>query len=548
MRPATRQLGVGAAVGLAMALLSFSPGFLIGTGPRWEHAGDDHVAYLVSWHYFAADAWRFPLFDVPAMGYPEGGSVLFNDGLPLAVLPVKIIAHLGGPLWNPFGPWILLTYVLQGAMAVRLFRACGGESSWAAAAVACLAVASTPFSNRIEHVDLSSHFLLLWALAVYVESAADASFRWHEHIALSVVTLLVQSYLFVMVSAIQAAAVLSFAWRRRKPWEFLRPLLWWGLVILLLTWIMGYGAFLTGTARTTALGFGKFSWNLPTLLVPPALFGYPVPLVRDATGGQYEGESYIGLGALLLLLLAVVTAPRACWRAVREQPWLAFVITCFCLFAASNMVYTGARQLVHIQLSDAALRWASSFRASGRFVWPLAYVLIVMPAAVVYRRWSTSTTAVVLAAAVLLQLFEWTPAAGQRRQWSAVGEAEQIDTALLDKWLSQQDRLFMFPSFSCGGVAGPRVLMGGPVTNRELQVQLLAARLNKPNNSVYTSRRVKNCAHELAWATAPTIEPGTLYLINHGQIRQSPALQQAVAAAFCHDLSWALACSTKSIF
>ena len=61
--------------------------FIAGTGGKWIRPENDYVAYLVAWNYYIVDTWRFPLFDLPAMGYPEGGSVLFNDALPLTAAP-----------------------------------------------------------------------------------------------------------------------------------------------------------------------------------------------------------------------------------------------------------------------------------------------------------------------------------------------------------------------------------------------------------------------------------------------------------------------------
>jgi len=542
-----RDLLLGAAVGLAMALVAFTPSFLAGTGPRWTHPANDYIAYLVSWYYFVADAWRFPVFDVPAMGYPEGGNVTFNDGLPLLALVSKAIVSFGGPALNPFGAWILLTWVLQGAMAVRLLRACGGRGAWPAVAVACLAVAAAPFRNRTIHIALSSHFLLLWALALYVECHADGKLRRVETVALSALTLLVNAYLFVMVLAIQAAAVASFAWKRRGLSSELPFLCGWALLIALLLWMMGYGAFLAGGAAARANGFGRFSWNIPTLVVPPSVFGYAVPMVRDRTGGQYEGESFIGLGALLLLVLSAVAAPRGVWRAAREHWCLVLVILVLCVLAATNAVWVGRHLVLHVRLSKRVLDWVGTFRASGRFVWVLAYLLIVVPAAVLLQRWPRRTVAAVLAAAVVLQLSEWAPEARNKRRWSDSGHADMFDTARLERWLSQHERVFVVRSFMCGYMQTPAPIFGSPESNRELQIQLLAARLNKPINGVYTSRQVKDCPREQAWETAPRLEPGTLYLIGPHWIDASPPLQRALATASCRDLSWARACSTQAL-
>ena len=55
-------------------------------------------------------------------------------------------------------------------MAARLVCAVGVRSVWACAAAAVLAIVNTSFGSRMGHTALSSHFLLLWALALHFES------------------------------------------------------------------------------------------------------------------------------------------------------------------------------------------------------------------------------------------------------------------------------------------------------------------------------------------------------------------------------------------
>jgi hypothetical protein len=84
---------------------------------------------------------------------------------------------------------------------------------------------------------------------------------------------------------------------------------------------------------------------------------------------------------------------------------------------------------------------------------------------------------------------------------------------------------------------------GGPETNRELQIQGLAAARNLPTNSVYTSRQLKDCAAEAAWAQTATLEPGVLYLISPDAVRTWPGLAALAQSPACRSLPWVLTCS-----
>src|SRR5262249_16129382 len=181
---------LGGLTGALFACIFLPLPFVTGSPGFWAHPKGDFNAYLVAWNYFIRDEWRFPLLDVPGMGYPEGGNVIFNDALPIAALVSKSIHSLTGLTINPFGWWALLTYVLQGAMAVRLVVACGVRSWWASLCVAVFALGCVSFMWRVGHVALSSHFLLLWALSLYFGNVKARRFTAKEQFALSALTLL----------------------------------------------------------------------------------------------------------------------------------------------------------------------------------------------------------------------------------------------------------------------------------------------------------------------------------------------------------------------
>ena len=105
----------------------------------------------------------------------------------------------------------------------------------------------------------------------------------------------------------------------------------------------------TNPSSMQAMGFGLFSSNLVSLFVPRSL-----GVVRDATGGQYEGEAYVGMGALLALSVALVMRPGNVARHVRNHKWLVGFLAVCLAYAASNRVYVG-RTLV-LSLRRTSLR------------------------------------------------------------------------------------------------------------------------------------------------------------------------------------------------
>ena len=536
----------GGFVGLIIGLQTLDPQFILGTGGKWVRPENDYIAYLAAWNYYVLDTWRLPLFSLPLMGYPEGGSVLFNDALPLTALPTKILYRLAGVLINPFGWWILLTYTLQGVMAARLVQVVGVRSLWASASAAALAVVSTSFVARMGHTALSSHFLLLWAIALHFTSLRHGRARLRESTALLAITLLVNAYLFAMVFALVAVTLVALWLRDELEKRDLRHAAMAMAGILALGLLAGYGLVFANPSTMKSEGFGKYSWNLVTLLLPrDGIFGALQGVVRDATHGQYEGEAYIGRGALLLLALAAATAPRRVLLALRQYWVLAATLVALAVYAASNRVYAGGTLVVSFDLPGFALDLGNYFRASGRFIWPLAYCLTLLPLAGLFRWWPRLPAVLVVAVAVWLQVSEAWPGIEYRRMQTTQAHRDLIDEPRLRAWLAGHDRLWQFPSWDCGGLVGADRRWPSDDSNRELQVQLAAARAGVPTNSVYMSRALKNCQTEAVWESNPQLEDGVLYLLGPSTVRDSATLAPLGKSNACVTLDWAIVCSSR---
>jgi hypothetical protein len=536
----------GGLVGLVIALQALDPGFIAGTGGKWIRPENDYNAYLVAWNYFVVDAWRFPLFSLPQMGFPEGGSILFNDALPLASLATKILYGLTGVRVNPFGWWIFLTYILQGVMAARVVQSVGVRSTWACASAAALAVVSSSFVARMGHTALSSHFLLLWAIALHFSSLRQERAKHLEATALLAITLLVNAYLFAMVFAIVSTTLCALWVRRQFVWRdvWLAAL---GMTLVAASGILaGYGPVVTNPTAMKSVGFGLYSWNLTALLLPPdGLFGFLDGVTRSATHGQYEGEAYIGRGALLLLAFAVVWAPLRLASRVRRYWMFCAMLLALAAFAASNRVYAGGSLLLSYELPQLALDLANYFRATGRFIWPLAYALTLLPLACLFRWWRPLPAMLAAGTAVFLQLSEASPGIRYRRVMTTQAQADLIDAPRVGAWLAEHQRLWQFPSWDCGGLIGSDRRWPSDDSNRELQLQLAAARAGVPTNSVYMSRALKDCAAEAAWQASPQLEDGVLYVLGKSTVDGSPALSALTTSSACVALDWAVVCSSK---
>src|SRR5262249_43630272 len=155
---------------------------------------------------------------------------------------------------------------------------------------------------------------------------------------------------------------------------------------------------------------------------------------------------------------------------------LCAILAALAMFAASNHVYLSSLRLVDLPLPRRLEIAAGFFRVSGRFIWPLTYLLTFAPAVLLLK---ARPTAAMLAGVVLLtvaQVAEALPLLRPVRQWSTAEAPELIPTARLEAWMRRHDRVFEHPSFYCGGLGD---YASQEQKDRDYQLQVLAARVGR---------------------------------------------------------------------
>jgi len=140
------------------------------------------------------------------------------------------------------------------------------------------------------------------------------------------------------------------------------------------------------------------------------------------------------------------------------------------------------------------------------------------------------------------QVAEGLPLLRTVRQWSTAEAPELIPTARLEAWMRRHDRVFEHPSFYCGGLGD---YASQEQKDRDYQLQVLAARVGRPNNSIAMSRELKDCAREARWAREPSLEPGVLYIVSKGVTARAPRVAALTRSGRCVDLTWGFVCSRE---
>ncbi|MCC7406095.1 MAG: hypothetical protein IT288_17005 [Bdellovibrionales bacterium] len=355
----------------------------------------DMGSHFLGWLFFKNSAWHFPIGHFDTWLAPFGTNVVLTDSIPLLAIPLKLIKDATPQVYQYIGCWLFLSFVLMGLYAFRVCQALGGTKTQSIL-ISLIFVFAPPLCFRVEHVALSSQWLIMAPLyqAIRMQTGHCLGIRDRLELAvIAIMSLLIQPYLFAMVFPlvvlvwfgvpakfeVRLLASLKHRLRTSNSLLYAHVLLVLGLVF----WAVGYGQ---NTTRLTATDFGSFSADLLTFFNS---MGHSLILPRLRTSwGQYEGFAYLGLGQLLLFASkpfgkksqSGASGVQTIQPGFLGKGWWTMV-GLLALYALSGSIRFGGNDLI-----DVSWFWSwfsplpDMFRSSGRFIWPMYYSIMVVTA------------------------------------------------------------------------------------------------------------------------------------------------------------------------
>ncbi len=396
---------------IGLAWVRLGPEVMSPTNIGWLRG--DTVWHFLVWAFFRVEAWQPLPGRIETFLAPLGTSIGSGDALPLLAFPLKALSSVLPQTFQYFGPYLLGNYLLQGLCGYLLTRVFF-SNRWHALLAALFFLLSPIMIFRVEHVALSSHWLLLLGLWHYFASHRSAHFRPWRYALLWALIIglagLIHPYLAAMLLPLAALSAFSETVLKRRLKRSILPALLLGYTGLLALewWLSG----LVGAGQNLRSGgFGVFSMNLNALYNPRDQSRFLPALPMGV--GQYEGFSYLGLGMIALalpLLLYCVCYPARVQRSVvrvlmNEHYWPLFLaVLAFTLYALGDAAWLGEKPIVKLPFFTYFPDLTSTFRASGRFFWPVYYLIFLLLLVSLKRTFSGRPLTLLLCASVALQV------------------------------------------------------------------------------------------------------------------------------------------------
>lgn len=366
----------------------------------WLMEGDPATHWL-GWQFFRnSPLLQWPLGANPDYGMEIGSSIIFSDSIPLLAFIFKPLSPLLPDTFQYIGLWILICFSLQSFSAWKLLSLFTQDKWLPLIGGVFFAFAPACLWRLHGHYSLFGQWVLIAGLYLYF-SKNFSIFRWT---GLLIASALIHAYFLVMLVTIWLADLAQRCWLKQiRINQVFSYLFVGGVSIALVMWAAGY--FMVGGGMETD-GFGRFRMNFLSLIDSNGDWSM---LLRDLKGGadDYEGFNYLGLGMLGLGLTAgyeYFRGPKESCH-VKTIPILILCVGLF-LYAISNHVAVGNCELFSHGLPSIIKPFTNTFRSSGRFFWPVYYLIYLTIFYVIFTRFKSSVAIMLCMVMLFIQLID----------------------------------------------------------------------------------------------------------------------------------------------
>ena len=380
----------------------------------------DNESYLIGWLFFKqAPLLQYPFLLLPKLGEGLLLTLVYTDSIPLMAIPFKIFRDFIPFDFQYFGFWIFSCFLLQGIFSyLILSRFIKNRVPTILATTLFLIAPVFLFRFQLGHFALLGHWIILASILLY----CCRTFSMRKWLLVIIVSLLIHPYIFTMVAVLFGSDILQRLLKKENSLKIIVNSLISIPIIILSLFVFGH----IGTTDVSSLelfgGYGHFKMNLLSIIDPEYdLLGNEISWSKvlpdqdnqhwSNTFADYEGFNYLGIGLIILLLfvLAKSLSLNIVKLFIDKKSFflpLTLVSFMFFFFAISNNITIGEHLYFRYEIEGEMLFLVNVFRASGRFFWPVYYLIYLLIIILFIRNYTPKQVTIILSVIILFQLYD----------------------------------------------------------------------------------------------------------------------------------------------
>ncbi len=375
-------------ISLTLTFILFGPENIKFTNFNWISAYD-MLAHQVAWKFFSNDIWHFPLGKNPNYGIDIGSAIVFTEAVPLLAVIFKIFKNFLPNNFQFFSFWICLCFFFQLLFSYLIIYHYTQNKKYSFISSFIFLFSPALFYRIPIHIALVGQWIIL--ASFFAETIKKEKIRFYYWISILAISSLIHFYFTLMLSLIYTIFIFDKFLINKKFLKSLKEIFIPFSFLLFVMYLFGYFEIpLTDSLR---YGYGIYKANILSFFNPTASlldvnlswsnFLPNIPIAR----GEYESFSYLGLGGIIFFILLF-------FFFVRGEPLLSFkknrpyylLIIIFFIIAISNKINFGSFVLLDISLPKFLYGPLSIVRVSGRFLWPIYYLIFIAGLVLIYKK------------------------------------------------------------------------------------------------------------------------------------------------------------------
>ena len=414
--PTSKELkipGFESALGMLPGLVVFmllTNGVILNPSYTGWLTGDAFLAWQ-GWQFFRLSPLiQWPLGANPFFGLEISSSIVFPDSVPLMAFIFKPFSALLPTEFQYFGIFILACFLLQSLYAYKILRIYSSTilpAFFGSALFVLAPILLVRLTETYQHHALFSQWVILAALYFYLRN----KFSYAAWIALQVITLLINVYLFSMVFSVFLADLVQRKYLKQITLNTISILIPTTLsFIIFIMWAAGF--FMVGSPGgadgLSGGGFGFYRMNLLSPIDSNLIWSKFIPDFYT-NKDEEEGFNFLGIGILSILPFALFSLfqTRTTHQTISKKNIPLLILATFCtLYAVSNQIHIASYQVVEYEIPRFIRGIFNTFSSSGRFFWIPHYLFIICIFRLIFKLKSKHIQATAILGAILIQVID----------------------------------------------------------------------------------------------------------------------------------------------